>query len=178
MAAYIATEWIAFMMPNLSNDVEFNQVFLTDLGSKEGGVGESQPSHLGGHTVESLSDAACFMLNHKIKQRYRGGKPRTYIPGVSIDQCTDGKTLTSAAINAINTGFTDFNNALKTGAGDMQIAGLCAVSYYAGFTVVTNQITGRAKNVPNIKDVADVYPIQASNCNNILGSQRRRLRPR
>ncbi|MBA0086836.1 MAG: hypothetical protein HRJ53_17785, partial [Acidobacteria bacterium Pan2503] len=120
-AGLVALEFGAAVMPNLSNDCAFNHVEVMDLSSKSGGVAINSPSTIGGHTEPTISDSACFMLNHKIKQRYRGGKPRTYLPGVVTIQCTDGKTLTSAAINAINTGWDLFVGNMRSGSSGMAI---------------------------------------------------------
>lgn len=59
------------------------------------------------------SDAACYVVDWSISDYYRGGHPRTYLPGVVGTNCTNGRSLTSGAqsniANNANTFLTDVN---------------------------------------------------------------------
>jgi hypothetical protein len=62
----------------------------------------------GGTGIDNL--ASCYVINWSIRDYYRGGKPRTYLPGVLQSVVTDGRTiaatpranLAAAAVNFMN----------------------------------------------------------------------------
>lgn len=153
-------------------------VVCTDLtsdtsaeGSWSGSV-EGTRSGSGGDA--SVNDA----VNHafQIARRYRGGKPKTFWPfGVASDYVNPA-TWDNAFVAAVAAGWTSFEAALLalTGIGCTLTAHV-NVSYYSGFAVSTNPVTGRARNIPTPR-VGDavVDTITGNVVKAEIGSQRRR----
>lgn len=52
--------------------------------------------------------STCAVANWRIDKYYRGGKPRSYLPGVPTTSCTDGVHLTTAAITATQSAMSAF----------------------------------------------------------------------
>lgn len=92
---------------------------------------------------------------------WRGGKPRTYLPGVATTWTADGKTLTSSVrsswVTAAN-GFVTAVNALTHGSITGTQFGF--ISYFSG-------------NVPRTPPA--FFPITGSKVHPRFGTQRRRL---
>jgi hypothetical protein len=179
LAGTTATAWGADMAPQVDTVTSLTGVTITDLSSKSGGVGQVSVSTPGTHVGSPLPDSACVLVNWLISRRYRGGKPRTYFPGgVQTVLNADGRTWTAAFISAFGIGLSNFLQAIFTNPDAVVGLQSCQVSYYSGFTPVTNQITGRVKNVPNIRTTPVVDLINSTSVQPLLGSQRRRLRQR
>lgn len=126
----------------------------------------------GGNTPADL----CVVVSYQVARRYRGGHPRGYWPFGVVEDFDTTYTWSSDFLDAVNTGlgnfFDDLNGGGWGGAGTLKHVN---VSYYQGFTVVTNPTTGRASNVPTLRgaplvdEVTDIHPRSS------MGTQRRRL---
>lgn len=150
-------------------------VKVTDLSSSSGGVGEHSQSTAGTGNVASLPGGTSVLVNYLINRRYRGGKPRSYFPwgsetematrqswvGTFITDCTSALTTYFAAVIGLVVGGTTLTSHVN-------------VSYYEGFTVVTNPVTGRSRNVPKLRTTPVVDDILSWSVSAKPGSQRRR----
>jgi hypothetical protein len=148
---------------------------VTDLSSLTGGQGESLTTTAGSLTDEPLSAATAVLASMTIGRRYRGGKPRTYLPlgdagTVSTPQTWDPTFITNvqASLDAIR---TDIGTLVQSGC---TLTDLVNVSYYSGFTVVTSPTTGRARNVPTLRVTPVVNQALSWSAEARFASQRRR----
>ncbi|MBA0087123.1 MAG: hypothetical protein HRJ53_19235 [Acidobacteria bacterium Pan2503] len=117
----------------------------------------------------------CALVNLHIARRYRGGKPRQYWPFGVITDLNNTKNWNTSFQTAVNNAMIALNSAAIAMAWTGgNIAAPVNVSYYHGFTVVTNPITGRARNVPKLKATPDVDTITGQSCNQRVATQRRR----
>lgn len=151
-------------------------VRVTDLSSATGGVGEHASSVVGTR-VFAFGAAMCALVNFVITRRYRGGKPRWYLPwggggDLNSRQSWNASFVTAvdSAVSAIRTGF------IGSTSGSTAIANQCSVSYYSGFTSVENPITHRWRNVPTLRSSPIVSVIESFSTSGIVSSQRRRNR--
>jgi len=148
---------------------------ITDLSSPSGGQGESLTTTAGSLTDEPLGAGVALLASMGIGRRYRGGKPRTYFPlgdaGVVLSpQNFDSVFITNvqASLDAIRTDIATLT------AGSTSLVDLVNVSYYSGFTVVTNPGTGRARNVPTLRVTPVVDACLTWAAEQRFASQRRR----
>lgn len=118
-------------------------------------------SGTGGGGAQGQDNAACGIISWNSSVYWRGGKPRTYLPGLPSTLSTDGRHLTGAAITAYQSegaGFITAINALTHGT--ITATQLGFISFFSGNVLrsppVFFAITG-----------AKVHPR--------LGTQRRRL---
>jgi hypothetical protein len=152
-------------------------VQVLDLSTATGGVGEHFQATAGTSSSGIPTAATCTLINYVIARRYRGGKPRSYFPfGGPGDQATRqtwSATYTTSVTSLLS---TYFNSVINQTAGSTTITAHVNVSYYSGFTVVTNPITGRAKNVSKVRTTPLVDNIQSWSVQVHPSSQRRRTR--
>lgn len=119
-------------------------------------------THVGTSAGTPINEkSACRVLSWNSNVYWRGGKPRTYVPGVATADTTDGMTLVPAsknqyAINAQNLHVAI--NALNFGNFTQSQHGF--VSFHTGGTLRT----------PGV-----FFPITGGTAHGRIGSQRRRL---
>jgi hypothetical protein len=175
LATSVSTEWGTHMAPITLNSEGLHGVIITDLSSDTGSVGEWTGDVAGSLGGSPNIASAAVVVNHQIDRRYRGGRPRTYVragtEGVlegtnewTSDFITDALEAWEAWIAAI---------LATTGVG-VTLTNIVNVSFYHGNTVFTTP-TGRARNIPTLRDTPVVDPIVASSVATKVGSQRRRL---
>lgn len=162
---------------DLTNKLSITGVDTIDLTSSTAAVGSDSTVQAFTHTGVPLPAETAILVSMQIQRRYRGGKPRMYIPGAPADALSGGLDANKwDAANVANWGtdFLNFTTDVKTTWGTIVITNLVNVSYFQGFTVVINPITGRARNVPTLRAVPVVDVIQSFDINPRPASQRRR----
>lgn len=135
---------------------------VLDISSTSGAQGVGGTVTAGTRAGAEFPANVAFVVNHSIARRYRGGKPRTYIPlGVATDNSTSGlwaPLMVTNVNSAYATVITDF---LAATSGGVSITSYVNVSYY---------LNGALRTTP----VVDT--ITASAGRQRIGSQRRRLK--
>jgi hypothetical protein len=177
IAAHVGSEWASNLASlHSSNDVRLETVEVIDLTSATAATGLAAPSAAGTRTGASLPAGTAALVNAEIARRYRGGRPRSYLPaGVAADEA--GGLWLSSFTTALATGWNAFIASINSySVGGCSIGSPVNVSYYHGFTVVTSPTTGRARNVPTPRSTPTVDVITGYNFPNRIASQRRRNR--
>lgn len=150
---------------------------VTDLSNPAGGDAFHLASTSGTSGGGSLGAGTATLVNFTVARRYRGGKPRIYLPtgtdsDVSTRQHWSG-TFATAVQGQVHSSNTTFGARTR---GSTTLTGQCSVSYYSGFTVQTNPGTGRARNVPKLRATPLVDTILGTAVPTTIASQRRRNR--
>lgn len=177
-AGSCASSWASHCAALAHESVYLTSVEVTDLSSPSSAQGIVAVSDQGSKTGHELTADACLVEALLIGRRYRGGHPRSYWPFGESEDLSYPQQWLGAFLTSCNTGLAALHSAIEgdgwSGAGTLQ---LVSVPYYKGFTVVTNPVTGRARNVPTVQatPVPDVVTGIVSREN--VGSQRRRLHP-
>lgn len=158
-----------------SSDIDLSEVIVTDLSSTSGAQGHQSSSTAGGRTPGGLDNGTAVVIDYFILRRYRGGKPRSYLPfGVGSD-LTSRVEWDPAFIAAVEGALSTFFSAvIGLTHGTTTITDHVNVSYYSGFTVVTSPTTGRSRNVPTRRTTPLVDTITGFTGSLKPGSQRRR----
>lgn len=152
-------------------------VRLTDLSATTAAQGEFADAAPGTRGVEIISGATSLLASYVINRRYRGGKPRNYFPfGIQTDLATRQQWSTGFLTTCEGQLTTYFSDVIGASSGTTTITDHVNVSYYDGFTVVTNPITGRAKNVPKRRTTPVVDTIVSFGVKGNPATQRRRNR--
>lgn len=166
-----------------TNDFTANGTMLKavaeDLSSATGPIGEydhvtnaTGPSGTGGQV--------CGLVNWKIARRYRGGKPKTFVPLVSTFAMSDEAHITTGFQGRIQR----IANNLAGGSGTVlaatypNISGLhmVNVSYFEGFTNYTKP-SGRESSRPTVRSSPLLDTITGWAVPLLPATQRRRLQP-
>jgi hypothetical protein len=112
-----------------------------------------------GPQLPNLATAA--VMNWRVDKYYRGGKPRSYLPGVTSTNTTDYVHLTTSAINTYQSGMANFRTAVNAAtSGGITAVALGTVSF----------ISAKEWRSPPV-----FWPYLGVTVRSILGTQRRRL---
>lgn len=176
-AGSVSASWATYMAPVTHTSVSLVNVRAVDLSSDQAATGNNAGVHAGTRTGTALPGDTCALVNYPILRRYRGGKPRTYLPVGAAADLLDAQHWTTTFRSAAETAFQQFQNAVATnppvGSGQMSMV---SISYYQKFHVHYGS-TGRAHNISDLRvDGPKVDPILSISVSQTLASQRRRQR--
>lgn len=133
-------------------DITIEECFMEDLSSSSGAVGSGGTPTVGTNPNVPLGGAAAVNIQSIILRRYRGGKPRTEWPLGSADDLTTAQAWKGSFVSGMATLHSAFaSDVLAITEGTTTIENFVNVSYFSGFTVVTNPVTGRSRNVPKLR---------------------------
>jgi hypothetical protein len=125
-------------------------------------------------TQVPLSVTAC--INFTPDRRYRGSKPKIFLPFGTDSDVNNPDTWTSTFKTAVDSGWAAFIAELAGATvGSIVLGGQVCVSYYSGTEPNPNP-RGRLQRIPTPRTVPLVQPITNHGLNLIFGAQRRRLR--
>lgn len=167
IATAVMSGWVAHFLPSLTTDVHPKLAVAIDLGSNVGLQGQATSSAGGTIGGPTSPASVCALINWRIALRYRGGHPRTYLPGVpegAVD--VDGNLQTGAGniLVTLQAGVDAFLADLEANTGAAGSLHL-AVPHYT--------VKGVPVVAPNIPVKSDIL---SGLVNPIMGSQRRRVR--
>ena len=181
LAGSIWTLWGSNFGPLAGTDVAIQEVVVTDLSSLTAAQGSYTATAAGGRSGAILPAACACLINFQIARRYRGGKPRVYMPfGTDSDLLTP-QGWTGGFLTEVDGNFSDHIASILTHSwSDGVIVGQVSVSFYEGTTVEEYGTPPyqRARNVPIRRATPLIDPVTFAAANPILGSQRRRNRPK
>jgi hypothetical protein len=177
-AGTVITAWTAHLQGLHISDVELVNVDCEDLTSSTGAVGSSVAAVSGTLAGNTLPAGTAFLLNKKIARRYRGGKPRSYLPVGGDSQLSNAQQWTSGFVTSVETDWPLFIAAIAAAPwAGATINYEVNVSFYSGSTVYITP-TGRAKNISKVRvGNAVVDEIIGYLGSESFASQRRRNRP-
>lgn len=147
----------------------------TDLTSPTAAQAAETVSVAGTRAGPPVAIDSAFVTSYVIPRRYRGGHARGYWPlGVAGDLLNPQQWLGSF-VAGVTASLDPFFAGIAAGPG-LGSGALTQVnvSYYHGFTVVTNPITGRARNVPTVRGTPVVDTVTSRVDRLRVGTQRRR----
>lgn len=174
LAGDIASEWATAIAPVVLDGFALTRVDVLDIASVSGNFGEWNGNNPGTMSGNALIAQVATNVEYTIPRRYRGGKPRMFLPPPSTAAVQDqGHWTTTHADNAA-TALSDFFTAIAAlSIGAMGALAHVNLSYYSGFTNVTNS-SGRTRAVPKYRTTALVDNVAGYAGKTLMGSQRRR----
>jgi hypothetical protein len=144
----------------VGNTTTYGTIDVIDLTTPSSAVGGYSGPDLG-DAIAAADNAVCWLVNHKIARRYRGGHPRTYIPGTGGANITSGNTWAETILGTMQEAVTSFYAAcLAIDTPSCTGAQLVSVSYYTA---------GELRDEP----LVDV--VTGSTVSPMIATQRRRL---
>lgn len=161
VAGLVATEYDTTFGAQLADDLILTQVEITDLTSTSAARGNWTGSLAGADTGDILPASAAAVLSWGISRRYRGGHPRTYLAGLTVNARVSSTQLTATKVtNLANAAATFRNNVNAIATGPITSLELGQLSYYTG-------------GAPRVTPLFD--PFISVGVNGRIDSQRRRL---
>lgn len=174
LAADIATQWNTHLASLISEQFTLVEIDVLDLTTDSGNSGLWTGTHTGTLGGSILPDQVATNIEFDIGRRYRGGKPRMYLPPADVTQLLDPAHYTAAFVTAGNTAINAFMAAIAALAvGSLGTLAHCNLSYYQGFTNVTNS-SGRTRAAPKYRATAKLDTVTGYSTKALLSSQRRR----
>jgi len=174
IADALATAWSSDIAPIVCEDWDLSEIDVLDIATNSGLSGQWTGSEGGSRSGVSLPAQCATNIEFNIARRYRGGKPRVFLPPPTTGDLLNPSTWTGGFTTAANTGWTNFvtaAEAIDVGAvGALQHVNL---SYYEGFTNIMNS-SGRERAVPTYRTTAKVDTISGYSVKSEIGSQKRR----
>lgn len=175
LATNVATDFHSNLMPYATDDKILTQVICEDLSSSSGAVGEVTVSDAGSSGGTPLAASTALVINHQINRRYRGGKPKIFLPLGDTAVRSQNNEWTSALVSSVTAAWNTFVTAVLAGSySSFTLLTFVNISYYEGFTVVTSPTTHRARNVPTLRITPVIDTIVSNSVAQKLGSVRRR----
>lgn len=174
LAGDIASAWNSHIVPLYDDQTALQEVDVLDIATDSGLSGQWTGSYPGAKTTNHLPQYVATNVEFGIARRYRGGKPRMYLPpGVATDQGT-AMAWGATYIAAVNSGVAAFTAAIEAlSIGAMGTLTHVNLSYYKGFTNHTTT-SGREKAVPTYRDAALLDTITGYSCKAEMSTQKRR----
>ena len=174
LASDVADAWAAHIAPFVSNEQALLLVDVIDIATDHGLSGQWTGEHDGALTGTAVPDQCVTNVEFGIGRRYRGGKPRMFIPGPTTAQQLSKASWTAAHVAAASSGTAAFFAALEAlSVGSMGTLNHVSLSYYQGFTNHANT-SGRERAVPTYRTSALVDNVTGYFAKGVMGSQRRR----
>lgn len=176
IAASIASAHGTDLSPMMSTNFNLVEVEVTDLSSPTSGIGIWTGAQGGTRSGNAVSIDNAVNLQWLIARRYRGGKPKIFLPfGTEGDTTTNNNDWSSTFVTAMNSAWSSFATALGAiSASGCALNAHVSVSYYKGFVSSQNPVTLRWRNIPTLRSAPVVDGVTGHSTQTTCGVQRRR----
>lgn len=174
LASGVEAAWAAHMAALVGVTWALTQVDVIDITTDVGASGQWTGSTAGTRGGGSLTANVATNVEFGIARRYRGGKPRMFLPPGTPADLQDNGHWNAAMIAAVNTGVAAFfAQVAGLNIGAMGVLRHVNVSYYYLFQNLKNS-SGREYAAPTYRDVPVIDNVQSYIAKGVVGSQRRR----
>jgi hypothetical protein len=174
LALAAAGLWNVTCAKYFTSDKTLVEVIIEDLGTSAGATGTATVSHAGTHSGNFVGAGTALLINYTLARRYRGGKPRVYLPALADADLSNAQTWGGGLFGTIAADFDIWLVAVGAAfPSGMGFVGHVNVSYYDGFTVFLSP-GGRARNISKLRATPQVDLITSSSASSRVSSQRRR----
>lgn len=174
LATDISTAYSGSLKADVGSSFTLNEIDVLDIATDSGLSGQWTGSIVGSLTGNVVPAQCATNVEFNISRRYRGGKPRMYLPPPDYTRLAGPTEFSTTHVSDVNTDcntFFDDVNALSIGS--MGTLNHINLSYYKGFTNITNS-SGRERAVPTYRATALHDNIVSYATKQLIGSQRRR----
>lgn len=167
--------WASHLRSHLNTGSYLATTYVQDLASLSGADGLYEAITNGSGSSEVMPAGVAVLINHKIARRYRGGKPRSYLPFFGANDNSEDGLWLGTSISALQSDWNAYIAAIKAiTAGATVISRFVNVSYYAGSVGSVIDSGKRGKTTLTLRAAPVVDEIISSLVNQHPSSQRRR----
>lgn len=176
LAGDVITALTAHFPALATSSIKVTAVRVTDMASSTGADVTVTASLVGSRSGGIVPAGSAVLSNYHISRRYRGGKPRSYLPFLAASDISDAQDWSAAGVAAVLAAWTTIANALVGDtAGSTTIAAHVNVSYYEGFTNVPYGVPTKYRRTPTLRvGGPQVDVINSITVPQRIASQRRR----
>lgn len=174
LASDVESAWLSNLAVLIGDTWALTQVDVLDISTDTGLSGVWTGTETATRSGTPLPAQCASGVEYDIPLRYRGGKPRMYLPpGVQSD-LLDAGHYQSGYVGGLAAGVAAFMAQLATlTIGSMGTLAHINLSYYKGFTNVTNS-SGRTRAAPKYRATALSSPVTGYAGKSMVSSQKRR----
>jgi hypothetical protein len=174
VAGDIKTAFVTNLLGAINSTFTLVEIDLLDITTETGASGSWTGTEEGGDTTSPVAAQVATSVEFDIARRYRGGKPRMFLPPPGSSEVADPAHWTDGFVSGTNTNMAAF----MTEIGAISVGGLSdlthvSLSYYKGFTNLPNS-SGRERAVPTYRATALVDTVTGYSTKKMFGSQKRR----
>lgn len=174
LAGDVANAWVDHLVALIGTDWTLNEVDVLDIATDSGNSGQWTGSAAGTRSGTNLAASLANNCEFGIARRYRGGKPRMFLPPPVATDMASVSAWGSGFVTATSTDVAAFFAELEADTvGSMGTLKHINLSYYKGFTNITNS-SGRERAVPTYRATALHDNVTSYSGKTIIASQRRR----
>lgn len=174
IASDIASAVSTNLLSGINNSWALTEIDVLDIASYAGASGQWTGSESGGGSGTAPPANCAMNVEYDIARRYRGGKPRMFLPPPDSSAQLDAAHWTAAQVEATSSNVAAFFAAIAAlSVGAVGALAHVNLSYYSGFKNVTNS-SGRTRAVPQYRETALVDSINGYAAKAVIGSQKRR----
>lgn len=175
LATDIAADWSSHCAGLVHSSTTLVEVDVLDITTPTGASGQWTGSIAGTLTGQALAIQLAQNVEYGVAIRYRGGKPRMYLPPPDVTAVGTSRTWTSGWTTGLGTAVAAFFAAVTShSVGSMGTLAHVLLSYYEGYTSRTTgggQVTFKPKyRSPN----ALHYNVLSYIPKSLMSSQKRR----
>lgn len=113
LAQAIHEAWVSTLLGSMGTDFHLTETIVTYYRLADELVGTYVHSDAGGQTGTTIPASAAMVLSWTIASHYRGGKPRTYLPGLKASAMTNDSQWDPAATSDVHDSAVDFLTAVN-----------------------------------------------------------------
>jgi hypothetical protein len=174
LATDIAAAWSTHMASITYDGNSLNEVDVQDIATDSGAFGTWDGDDSGTRSGAFVPDNCAFNVEFDLSRRYRGGKPRVFLPAGVQGDLLDQSKWSVTFQGLVETAWSAFIAEIEAlSVGAVGALAHVNISYYKGFTNFT-QPSGREKAVSKYRDTALVDTVVGYSYKQVVGSQRRR----
>ena len=175
LAGDIEAQWASHIAPLCSaGNYDLVEVDVLDIATNSGLSGQWSGSTASTRSGSNLPLQCATNVEYDIARRYRGGKPRMYLPPGYESDMAGQNAWNATFITAVNTGVAAFFAGIAgLSVGSMGTLAHVSLSYYRSFTNIANS-SGRERAVPTYKATATLDTVNGYSTKATIGSQKRR----
>lgn len=177
MAASVVSAAATNLTSLMASAASMGEATVTDLATTSGHQGTGGSPFSGSRSGADTAASTCLVMQYDIARRYRGGKPKSFLPLGTATDITTARQWVSSFTSAALTGWNNFITAVVAAGAGCTITNQVNVSYFSGFTNVPYGSPTKYRRVPTLRSGGPVTDaIISTVASPIPGSQRRRNR--
>lgn len=177
-ASAISSAAVSDLVPYLNDSNSLDEIEITDMSSALGVRVVLPVGHAGVVTSSPLPAGVAVNVQYQISRRYRGGKPRSYLPLFSAaDLLNPNEWSPTSRSNLVSAYGAFLAHVISDAPASVGASHLANVSYYEGFTNEAYGTPVKYRRVPTLRAAGPVVdPILSWTIDSRPSSQRRRNR--
>jgi len=137
-----AANYNFYFLPLMSAaSLRFTSVKVSDLSTAASASAEPTVSFSGGNVNSSVPNSVAFGIEWHAATRYRGGHPKTFLPGYVAVGLADSLSWTSGTVTTTQTAVNGFlTSAVGISGGTTVVGGLVVVHFRRANIILTNPL--------------------------------------